>query len=86
MVKTTSLKKFLKEEVKQRVMAVNNNCKREYERVKQRDALIKLIDVMLLKNGGKCFKNKYFDKAEKKLKEREEKAERSYRLNLKYKV
>ena len=41
---------------------------------------------MLLKNGGKCFKNKYFDKAEKKLKEREEKAERSYRLNLKYKV
>ena len=74
--KAISLKKFLKEEVRQHVMAVNNNCKREYERVKQRDALIELIDVMLLKNGGKCFKNKYYDKAEKKLKEREEKEEK----------
>ena len=75
-IKPISLKKFLKNEVSEHVMAVNNYCKREYERVKQQDALIELIDVMLLKNGGKCFKNKYFDKAEKKLKEREEKEER----------
>ena len=74
--KAISLKTFLKEEVCEHVMAVNNNCKREYERVKQRDALIELIDVILLKNGGKCFKNKYFDRAAEKLVERGEKEEK----------
>ena len=50
-IKPISLKKFLKNEVSEHVMAVNNYCKREYERVKQQDALIELIDVMLLKNA-----------------------------------
>ena len=70
-----NFKTFLKDEICEHVMAVNNNYEREYEREKQRDALVELIDVILLKNGGICFKNKYFDKAEEKLREREEQEE-----------
>ena len=76
-VKAISMKKFLKDDVSQHIMAVNNKYRCEYERVKQRDALIELIDVVQTKNDAKCFKNQYFDKAEKRLKLRKKEEEKA---------
>ena len=72
-----SMRKFLRDDVGEHVIAVNNKYRCEYERLKQRDALIDLIDVVQTKNNAKCFKNKYFDKAEKRLKLRRAEEERA---------
>ena len=62
--KPYQLKRFLKEDVSEHVMAVNNKYTCEYERIQQRDAIVELLDVVQTKNEAKCFKNQYFDKAE----------------------
>ena len=72
-----SMRKFLRDDVGEHVIAVNNKYRCEYERLKQRDALIDLIDVVQTKNNAKCFKNKYFDKAEKRLKLRRAEEEKA---------
>ena len=69
-VKKTSLKHFLRNDVHKRIMAVNNKYKSEYERVRQRDALIELVDIVHTRNGGECFTNRYFDTVKGKLEER----------------
>ena len=68
-----SLKKFLKYDMQERVMAVENSYETEYPRNKQRDAVIELIDVVVAANNGKCFRNKFFDIVQNRLKERDEK-------------
>ena len=67
--KKVSVKRFIKL-VNERVMAVANNCETEYEKQKQREALMNLIDVVLRKNDGKCFTYKYYDKIEQVLKDK----------------
>ena len=57
-IQSISMRKFLRDDVGEHVIAVNNKYRCEYERLKQRDALIDLIDVVQTKNNAKCFKNK----------------------------
>ena len=76
-MESISMRKFLRDDVSEHVIAVNNKYRCEYERLKQRDALIDLIDVVQTKNNAKCFKNKYFDKAEKRLKLRRAEEEKA---------
>ena len=71
--KKISFNKFLKIDVNERVMAVENQYKNEYQRIKQRDVLIELIDVVVATNNGKCFRNKFFDIVQNRLKERDKK-------------
>ena len=67
--KKLSVKRLI-QKVNERVMAVDNRCETEYERQKQRETLISLIDVVLHENDGKCFTYKYYDKIEKVLKDK----------------
>ncbi len=76
-IEAISMKTFLKEDVNEHVMAINNTCKSEYERRLQREALIELIDVVQTENEAMCFKNKYFDKAERRLKERKKEEDKA---------
>ena len=63
---------FLKYDIQERIMAVDNRCKSEYQKKKTREALVELIDVLQTANKGKPFSDKYFDKANQKLVQRTE--------------
>ena len=61
---------FLKDDINDRYMGVDNQCETEYQKKKTRDALLELIDVVQTLNKGRPFSDKYCDKAKQKLVQR----------------
>ena len=66
---------FLTNNIKQRFMALDNQCESDYQKNLTREALIEMIDVVQTANRGSPFTNAYFDKATKTLIQRKEKEE-----------